>query len=95
MKVAKRICSNFNGEIFGKESTRQSGQEPVKSSLNLLFLCSFPGLLANAKLWSKLEITILSQIPCIWCHWIGFPESYKHSLLCFSIQVQKRIPNWG
>jgi len=95
MKVAKNFWSDFKGEIFRKELTRQSDQEPMTSSLNPLFLCSFPRLLANAKLWSKLEIKILSQILCIWCHWIDFPESYKHSLLCFSIQVQKMMPNWG
>jgi len=42
MKVAKKNWSDFNGEIFGKELSRQSGQEPVMLASTSRFFVVFP-----------------------------------------------------
>jgi len=42
MEVAKKIWSGFNSEIFGKELTRQSSQEPVTLASTRRFFVVFP-----------------------------------------------------
>jgi len=42
MKVQKEIWNDFNGEIFSKELTRQSGQEPLTLASTRCFFVDFP-----------------------------------------------------